>query len=236
VSYLGYLLPPVPAGKQTLHSLTLTNSMKKNYFLAAITLAIVFAACSSSKKPTGVWVNKDKIAGKSYSSIFIIAMTADIPARVRLEGDIANAAASRGLKTVKSIDVMPVDLQDPKMPTKEEAIAKIKASGCDAAFVTLVLKKEESVKYTPGTTAYSQLPYYTLSGYYSNWYPTVSTPDYYEHDKEYFMQSNLYDVASEEKIWSVDSQVFNPTSIESFSKSYTQNLISQLHKANLIRK
>ena len=215
--------------------------MKRYALLSVIAGAFIFTACSSSKESTGVWVNKEKIQGKTWSNVFIIVMTADIQARVALEKDLAAIAISKGYKAVKSIDVMPADLNDPKTPCKEEIVKKVKASGCDAVFVASLLDKAEDIRYTPGTTAYSVGPYYSwsgnyYSGYYSHWYPTVSSPSYYSKDKTYFMLSNLFDVASEEIMWSVQSEVFNPSSLKSFSKSYTASLLSQLKKDNLLKK
>ncbi len=198
--------------------------------------------CSTTKEPesTGVWVNKEKIAGKSFSKVFIVVVTADIEARSVLENDLATVATSKGYKAVKSIDVMPPVLSDPKTPTKEEVVNKVKDSGCDAVFVAALLKKDEAVRYVPGKTAYSIAPYYSYAGsyygYYSYWQPTVSTPSYYQHDKNYFMQSNLYDAASEEIMWSVQSEVFNPSSLSKFSKAYTATLIKLLEKEKVLRK
>jgi hypothetical protein len=214
--------------------------MKKNHLLSVITIAFILAACSSTKESTGVWVNKEKIQGKSFNNVFIVVMSADIEARSQLENDLAAVAVSKGYKAVKSIDVMPPTFTDSKTPAKEEIVNKVKTSGCDAVFVASLLKKEEDVRYTPGTTAYSVRPYYSWSGnyygYYSHWYPTVSTPSYYTKEKTYFMQSNLYDAASEEIMWSVQSEVFNPSSVKRFSKLYTSGLVKQLESENLLKK
>src|SRR5215467_10233031 len=168
--------------------------MKKSPFVLLI-LMFIFVACNAPKEATtGVWVNKDKIQGKSFSKIFIVVMSADPEARSTVENDIAAIATSRGHQVVKSIDLLPASVKDPKLPTKDEVVAKVKESGCDGVFVASLLKKEESIGYTQGTTAYSIQPYQTYyTGYYTYWYPSVSTPSYYDHEKTYIMQSNLYD-------------------------------------------
>ncbi|MES1226845.1 MAG: hypothetical protein ABUT20_65835 [Bacteroidota bacterium] len=211
------------------------------YTRLLLAFVIAFAACSSSKESTGVWVNTEKMKGKSYNSIFIVVMTADVQARAKLETDLAAAAESKGYKAVKSIDVMPPSLQDPATPTKEAIVSKVKASGCDAVFVASLLKQEEDVHYTPGQTSYSVMPYYstygTYYGFYSHYYPpVVSTPSYFSKEKTYFMQSNLYDAASEEIMWSAQSKVLTPSSLDNFSTSYTTSLIKQLQKAKLLKK
>ena len=200
----------------------------------------LLTACSSTKQSTGVWINKEKITGKSFSNIFIVVMSDNIEARSRIENDLAEAATARGYSAVKSIDVMPPSLSDNKKPTKEEVVSKVKGTGCDAVFMASLLRKEENVRYVPGTTAYSMMPYYTWSGsyfgYYNNWYPTVSTPGYYQQDKSYFIQSNLYEVATEEIMWSVQSEVFNPSSLSDFSKTYMRTLIRQLTREQILKK
>ncbi len=214
--------------------------MKRNFLLSAIAIVVIFEACVSAKEPTGVWVNKEKIQGKSFKSFFIIVMTADIEVRVKVESDLAAIVTSRGLKAVKSVDAMPVDLKNPRTPTKEEIIAKVKESGCEAVFVTALLKKEEAIRYTPGSESYTAMPNYTFVGsywgFYTNYYPNVSTAAYYTNDKTYFMLSNLYDAASDEIMWSAQSEIFSPSNLSSFSKSYTSTLMKQLQKENLVKK
>ncbi|AEV98500.1 hypothetical protein Niako_2145 [Niastella koreensis GR20-10] len=214
--------------------------MKSIYPLSAVMMAIIFATCKSPKESEGVWINKEQLKGKTYSNLFILVVTADIQARVKLESDLSNVATARGLKTVKSVDVMPFDMENPKKPAKEEVVSKVKESGCDAVFIASLLKKEDRMKYTEGRSAYTPMTNYTPAGnyyaYYSGTYNTVSTPSYYTQDKVYLMQSNLYDAATEEKMWAVNSEVFNPANIDAFSKSYTKTLLSKLQKARLIKK
>ena len=211
--------------------------MKK--LLPFVLFVLLLSGCSPYKESTGVWVNKEKFQGKSYSNVFIIVMTANLEARALLENNLASIAQEKGYKVIKSMDVMPPGLKDAAMPSKEDIVKKVKDNNCDAVFVASLLKKEEDVRYTPGTTAYSVRPYYSWSGnyfgYYSHWYPTVYNDGYYTKEKNYFMQSNLYDVASEEIMWSVQSTVFDPSSLAKFSKAYTSQLIKQLKEEGLLK-
>lgn len=215
--------------------------MKSNLlFVASFAVSLLIGACKSTKEPTGVWVNTEKVKGKTFTKVMIVMVTADVQARSVIESDLAAAATQRKYNVLKSIDVAPPNIKDPKPPSKDEIVQKLKETQCDAVFVASLLKKDENVRYTQGGTTYSKLPDYTwsgsLTGYYSYWYPTVSTPSYYSHDQTYFMQSNLYDVASEEIMWSAQSKVFNPSSLKRFSKDYTSILLKQLEKEGLLRK
>ncbi|HEX6182131.1 MAG TPA: hypothetical protein VFZ47_12850 [Chitinophagaceae bacterium] len=215
--------------------------MKQNLLFKVIIAAFLFAACSSSKENTGVWLNKEKIQpGKKYSKIFIVVVTADVSVRTQLENDLAVAISSKGYQAVKSIDLIPHSLSDPKPPSKDSIVAKVKSTGCDAVFVASLMNKDEAMRYTPSKSTYSVMPYYSLVGnyygYYSSVYTTSYEPGYYTNDKEYFVLSNFYDAASEEIMWSVQSEVFNPTSIATFSKSYMTTLVKQLENSKLLKK
>ena len=215
--------------------------MKKLFSVFQILMiSIFFISCGPSKETSGIWMNKEKMIGKSYESIFLVVQTTDIQARQVVETALHNKAAERGYKTVKSIEVLKPSLSESQVPTKEMIAKSAVETGCDAVFVVTLLRKEEELKYTPGTVAYSPLPYYTYSGnffgYYNRWYPTVSTPGYYNNDKTYFIQSNLYDVKTQELMLSVQSSLFNPTSLESFSKSYVKDLVKQMEKEGLLKK
>jgi len=214
--------------------------MKRVCAFMALIVTIFLAGCSSTKESTGVWVNKEKIQGKSYDNFFVIVMTADIEARVRLENDIAATIVSRGHKAIKSYEVLPADLKDPKPPAVDALIEKIKASDCNAVFVASLLDKNDEIRYTSGGTYYTMRTDYswagTFFGYYSHYYSTISTSGYYTNDKTYFMQSNLFDKASQELMFSVQSEIFNPSSLASGSRTYISTLMKQLEKAKLLKK
>ena len=215
--------------------------MKKTHLWLVALVALFFIACKSTQPTTeGVWVNKEKLQGKSFHKVFVLAMTADVDVKARMENDIAAAIEKKGYQAVKSMDVMPIDIKNPRKPTKEEIVDKVKTSGCDAALITAVLKKEESIAYTEGGTTYSKSPEYTWGnsyyGYYNHWYQTTSTSSYYTNDKTYIMQTNLYDVASEELMWSVQSEVLNPSSLQQFSKSYMSGLVKKMKAGGILKK
>ncbi|HEY6503692.1 MAG TPA: hypothetical protein VIZ28_06960 [Chitinophagaceae bacterium] len=200
--------------------------------------AFFLFGCSSSKKGAdAVWVNPDNPKGKTYSSVFITAVTADPEARVAIENDLAKVATDRGLRAVKSTDVITIDIHNPRVVTKEEVIEKVIENKCESVFTVALLKKEETAGHVQGGTAYAQSTYYSWnSGYYTNLQQSVYVKDYYTHDKTYYLQTNFYDAASKELAWTAKSTVFTPETIKEFSRSYCKTLIDQLQKAKVIKK
>jgi len=128
--------------------------MKSNLiFVASFTVSILIIACKSAKEPTGVWVNTEKVKGKSFAKVMIVMVTADVQARLVIENDLAAAATERKYNVVKSIDVAPANIKDPKPPSKDEIVEKVKETGCDAVLVASLLQKDEDVRYKQGGTA-----------------------------------------------------------------------------------
>jgi hypothetical protein len=211
-----------------------------NVLSLVVTVFVLLASCSTTKEPGGVWVNKEKIKGKSFSNIFIVVMTADLEARSMIENDLAAAIREKGYKAVKSIDVIPSSLKDPKLPPKEEIINKVKENGCDAIFVSALVRNEDSVSYTASKTIHSPGNNFNYSGnffgYYNYYYHTTEKAAYYTMDKKYFVQSNLYDAATQEIMWSIHSQIFNPSSLKNFSIVYAGSLIQKLETSSVLEK
>jgi hypothetical protein len=214
--------------------------MKNFSVLTIVAFVITLVYSCSSSQLTGVWVNKEKMEQKSYKKIFVLAQTADIQARKAVEDALVAKAKDRGFELVSSISIMPPSLSNPEIPSKESVIEGVKSSGCDAAFIVTMLKKEENIRYTPGTTVYAPLPYYrwnsNMFNYYDYWRPSVSTPGYYSNNHSYFLQSNLYDAASQELMVSIQSELFNPESLQKFAKDYVNDVVSKLQKEGLLKK
>jgi hypothetical protein len=78
--------------------------------------------------------------------------------------------------------------------------------------------------------------YGRFTGYYSYYNPVMYDPGYYATDKNYYLEINLYDAKTEELVWSAQSETTNPSSIETFSYSFSQLVVNQLIKDGLISK
>jgi hypothetical protein len=209
------------------------NNNLKFVTTAILSVLFLFTACTPTLKVTGTWVNKEKIGAKKYKNLFIIALAEKFEVKTQLEMNIAFAAVDRGLNVVKSTDIFPYTFSKDNIPNKEVLLEKITKLGCDAILTVVPVNKTSETRYVPGSVAYTPTyyPYYgNFYNYYNYYTPIVYSPGYYETDKHYFLESNLYDFASGELLWSVQSEANNPASIESFSKEYTDMLVRELNK------
>jgi hypothetical protein len=211
--------------------------MKKQIVVVASLLTLL--ACTPGMKTTSSWTNKEVVAAakdKGYKTIFISVITSKLELRTKMEASLAEAAEKRGYVAIKSIDKFPPITND--KPSKDVILSIIRKTGADAIFTTAVVDKQAETRYVPGTTyaPYPGFGYYgSFYGYYGNAWG-YSSPGYYTTDKTYFLESNLYDAATETIIWSVQSKVYNPTSIEKSAKQYTALMIEQLEADGLLKK
>jgi hypothetical protein len=86
-----------------------------------------------------------------------------------------------------------------------------------------------STTYAGAYSPYSHYGYYgQFYGYYAYTTPLVSTPGYYEEKQTYFLEGNMYDAATEEIQFSMQSKAYNPGDLQDFSKEYVHLLLDQL--------
>jgi len=209
--------------------------MKKTRFPSLFLIAFYLLSCGASQKITSSWVNKDVDPSKKYTSIFVMALSQNQSARNIVESDLANAIAAKGYKVAKSTEFFTPQFTKETAPTKEAVLAKVKQLGCDAIITVGLVDKTSETRYVPGssvTVGYS--PYmgygagYGFGGYYGYMGSTMYNPGYYTTDKTYFMEANVFDVATEKMIWSAQSEAYDPTSISKFSREYTTLLMDKM--------
>ena len=226
--------------------------MKKSKFISSVALLIFATVISCGPtmkiKTVGAWVNREKIPPEPIKSVFIIAFTDNPQVRVQLEDDVAAAAAEKGIKAYKSLDVVgPVELKQ-IAPVKDVFIQKLKDLNCETIFTIALIDSHSETHYTPGSdqgTVYSPYqyapymqysgysaahagPYGGFGGYYGFCINTMGTQGYYTTTSKYFLETKLFTVDSDETLLSIQSKVSNPKTLERASKEYTESLMETI--------
>jgi hypothetical protein len=210
--------------------------MKNVLSIAVIGSMLFLTACAPSMKITGDWMNKDVMGHGKFKKVFLFAITSNKGAQQSFENAQANAAAAEGITSVKSYEVFGPNFLAHN-PTKEEVIAKIKETGCDAVFTSALIDAKSELRYVPGTTSYSYgygyggYGYGGFGGYYGS-SAYIYDPGYYTEDKTYFIESNLYDMETGDIVWSVQSEAYNPSNMDNIARTYSTLLMEKL-KANV---
>ena len=204
---------------------------------AVIAMILLLAGCGPSQKVTSSWRNPANDPNKRYTKVFVAALVSRQNVRVSLEDHMARAVRSQGYHVVKSVDAFTPTFTQTSAPDKDAMLGRIRELGCDLIFTVSLVDRQSETRYVPGNTMYTPYAGYGMGfrGYYGYMYPYAWDPGYYTTDKTYFMEGNLFDAASETLLWSVQTESYNPESIDKFSEGLTQVMLERAQKDLRVR-
>lgn len=202
----------------------------KHLTFAFILLSFILTGCGTSTKLTNSWVDKENTP-KHYNKLAIAALTPSDPNRYVTERAIVDKLKEKGISAIPTYEVLPMAGRIGKMKQElgdSEAIKKmvqkkIKENDIDALMVLTVFNKTTEERwvndrnYHMGGAGYYGSPFgYTgrYYDYYAYSFGTIYNDGYYVDDVTYFIDCNLYDVASEQMIWSGNIKIKNLVSVE----------------------
>jgi hypothetical protein len=230
--------------------------MKKTSFLAFIALFFYLVSCGPSKKITSSWVNKNFDWSVKYTKIFILVMNQNQSATNIVETDLAKAAEAKGYQVMKSSEYFTPSFGRSEIPSTDAIMARVRQLGCEAILTASMVDEKSEMRYVPGMNNMGMMgmggmgmmgpgmgmggmgmmgPGMGFGGFHGMMGPMMYNPGYYTNDKTYFIEANIFDVATETMIWESQSEVFNPTSISKFSRQYAKLLADRI-RTDLARK
>lgn len=210
----------------------------KIIILTLLLVALEISGCGPTQKITSSWADPEAKSKGPYTKVFVIVLSPNTIANYDIEAQMANTLISRGFKVVRSTDIFPPKFSITKDITREQLAESIAKRGCDAVLILALLDSKKVESYNPGTVyAPVNYGYYgSYYGYYNYYYPVVYSPGYYSVDKTFYLETNLYDLASDKLLWSVQSEARNPKDLDSWFKNYSKMLISHLKSKGLNQK
>ena len=186
-------------------------------------------------------MKKDSIPRGPVKSVFITVLTQNMNVRSSMENELAAAATEKGIKAIKSLSILTPVTGVPDSVLIEVFTRKVRESGCDAVLIVSLLDSRNETKYVE-SSSYSYDPYshYGYYGYYPTYYAstynTISTPGYYVSDNTYYIESNLYDVATQGILFSIQTKAVNPDDINEASNKFATTLVDDLKENGLLKK
>jgi hypothetical protein len=202
----------------------------------AIAAMLLLACSSGGTSVTGSYKDPKMPADLNYKKIFVVALTANKNARQKVETSLAESITNRGFQVVKSVDVLPPELNESENK-KELVRQKVGETKSDALLTVVLIDEKTQTKYIPGQEyPVSGNAYYgDFDSYYDNWRDPMNDDDYYTAEKNYFVETNLYDAKSGKIVWSAQSKTMNPATIDAFLKDYKKSIGGQMKKDGLIK-
>lgn len=197
---------------------------------------LVAVGCSTSKI-TSSW-KAENVVPEKYNKIMVLSLIreADRSIQENMENHFVGDLKELGYNAVSSLHQYGPKAFD-KMD-EEEALNKLKNAGVDAVITIVLLDKEKERKYIPGSFYYSPFGYYhnRFWGYRTALYRRIYEPGYYVTNTRYFWESNLYDMSTQELVYSVQTQSFDPANLESVAHEYGKMIVNKMVKQNVLQK
>ncbi|WP_299819963.1 hypothetical protein [uncultured Pontibacter sp.] len=210
----------------------------KASYLLLTTLVLILWTCTPTTRITGTWKSPEATS-KPFNKIVVAALTDNVRARETVEADMQAQFQARGLAVTKSIDLFPPNAASKNGPDVDLLLDRLKDDGYDGIMTIALIDEKTETRYVPGTQGYAPMTrfgwYGRFRGYYSYWYPTLYDPGYYTEDKVYFLETNLYDEATENLVWSAQSQSYSPSSLRKASEKLAEITVNRMSQDGIIK-
>ena len=200
--------------------------------------ALLLVSCANTKISQS-WVEPSN--KKSYKDLLIIGIAESEQNRRAYESHFIEELRAHGIEAEASYKL----IKSNEKIDRDTVTKAIEGLGMDGVIVTHLVAVDEETIYRP-TTGYGYGGYGGIGyggGYYGgmySYYPHVNSyvnnPGYYTTHETYTLETNLYDIKSEELVWSARSRTFSPESVQEVIVDLTKLLIKDLEEKDLIKK
>ena len=170
----------------------------------------------------GSW-KADNFNGK-FSNVLVISPAAEPGIREKVESIMVKSLEKQGLHAVASSDIMPAD----EKINRKTVRAAMAGKGFDGVLVSRLLDVDRSTIYIPPSQDTS------FDESFDGVSPIDISPGYIEHLSVVSLQTNLYDTASKQLVWSLNSQTSNFSTVSDIEQSVSQTVINDLRAMGLI--
>lgn len=221
----------------------------KNTWMVLVVFGLFVTGCGPSTKLVRSWVNEEDIP-KTYQKLAIVALTPNSSSRYLMERAIVQDFTDDGINAIPTYEIFPLagrmdelaDIIKDKEDLQRRVVQKVEENNIDALLIISVFNIEKEQRYVNdrnymmGGTGYYGRPY--MHGSYYNYYAysigTVYNDGYYVDNVTYFLECNLYDVASEVLLWSGRTKTVNMESVEEEVIYFSEVVIKEILKKKIV--
>lgn len=208
--------------------------MKIKLLLSALAISLL-VGCSPSTQIVKTWSDPSLNAGsvKAYDKVLVIAQLKDDSSR-RIAEDKIVASSPKG-NFIASYNYLKPDQQDQKL-----VVADLLKDGIEAIILMRLTDITKTTDYVQGTAYYGGWGY--GGGYYGGYRgwgyggSIYGTPGYYEENKTYYVETNIYDVKTNKLLWSGTTSTLNPSKTNEAIDGIIAAVKTELNNKGLIKK
>lgn len=219
----------------------------KKLFIFLLIPALVGISCSGSTRLIASYIQEDMPA-KKFQKIAIIALANSEPNRLAIEEAIANTMKARDINAMSTFFLFPLagrsDVIADMNVTQEEIKAwvkqKVEENNIDGLMIISVLDARSVERYVqdPGVSLYINYGYpvygYNYYDYYWYAFNTTGSSGYYLTETTYFVETNFYDTATGELLWTGQTKTENITSIDDEAPKFAKVIVYDMINKGVI--
>ena len=197
-----------------------------------ISTVFLLFSCANTKI-TQSWVEPDN--KKTYSDLLIIGIGESQQTRRAYESYFVEELIANGAEAEASYKL----IKSSEKIERDTVLKAIEGLEIDGVLITHMVAVDEETVYRSGSNyAYGGYGGYGrgMYGYYPHVNSYVHSPGYYTTHETYTLETTLYDVVTEEMVWTARSHTFSPESIDEVIVDLTKLLIKDLKDKGLIKK
>ena len=209
----------------------MNSSILKFHYLIALAVFLPWLSSCANTKITSVWMDSEK-AGTTFNDILIIGIADEEHNRRLFEEQFTNQLKAAGIQSAVSYTLLPqgIDIN------RDTVSAAIEGKTVDAVIVTHLVAVDEETVYRPSMDYQPAYGYYNgLYSYYPHVHTYVHQPGYYTTHDIVKLETNLYEVATEQLVWSAQSSSFAPESAKEVIDELVNLVIKDLQQKGLIK-
>ena len=199
--------------------------------LLVSTIFLLFSCANT--KITQSWAEPDN--KKSYNDFLMIGIGESQQTRRAYESYFVEELIANGTEAVASYKL----IKSSEKIERDTVLKAIEGLEIDGVIITHMVAVDEETVYRSGAShSYARYGGYgrSMYGYYPHVNSYVSSPGYYTTHETYTLETSLYDVVTEELVWTARSHTFSPESVDEVIVDLTKLLIKDLKEKGLINK
>ena len=187
-------------------------------FVLLLFISATFYSCGPSTKIEKTWTDPSFTSGSAtFSKVLVMGLLKDESTRRIAEDKMV--AAFKNVKAVQSYSYL-----QSTDTVRSQVDERLQKDGFDGVVVMRLADVDKTTSYVPGTM-------------YGGWYGyRYASPGYYQEDRTFYVETNLYSLKSNKLLWSGTTSSLNPSKLDKTLNDVIAALKAQMQSQGLISK
>jgi len=201
--------------------------------IVSLSLCLLFLSSCSSSKLLSTWESETSVQFNT-SKVLVIGVARDETKRRIYEDTFTDSLLAMKVDAVASYTASKTAIE----PTEEHLRAIVKKSGCDSVLLTHTVGASEKDFYQPNSVIVgsNSLGSRGMYGYYPFIYRSVYSGGSYVSTTKVVLETILYDVITEKRVWSARSESIDPVMTRKYYQQLIDLFLRDLEKKKILQK